>query len=79
MLNNQFDERRPSVIDILLEDDCHRRDSALGSSFDGSSNSNDELDERTFSPTFNNNTASMLSMRFVSVSLVQANLNPYFY
>ncbi|KAG1054764.1 hypothetical protein G6F43_003230 [Rhizopus delemar] len=73
MLNNQFDERRPSVIDILLEDDCHRRDSALGSSFDGSSNSNDELDERTFSPTFNNNAASMLSMSFPPQQPIMAN------
>lgn len=57
----QFYDRRPSVIDMLMEEnDCGRRDSALGSSFDGSFNSNDELDERTFSPT-----VSMLSMRFL--------------
>lgn len=49
---NQFCQtpRRPSALEILIEDsDCDRRDSALGSSFDGSSNS-DELDDGTFSP-----------------------------
>ncbi|CAO3689745.1 unnamed protein product [Rhizopus stolonifer] len=53
-----LDERRPSAIDLLLEEiHWDRRDSALGSSFDGSSNSNDELED-TLSP--------MLSMRFFS-------------
>ncbi|KAG1451654.1 hypothetical protein G6F56_008029 [Rhizopus delemar] len=62
----QFYDRRPSVIDMLMEEnDCGRRDSALGSSFDGSFNSNDELDERTFSPT-----VSMLSMSFPPQTMV---------
>ncbi|EIE83861.1 hypothetical protein RO3G_08566 [Rhizopus delemar RA 99-880] len=68
LMNGQHElgERRPSAIDILLEDDCIRRDSALGSSFDGSSNSNDELDERTFSPVCSNSTsASIFSLRYL--------------
>lgn len=62
---NQFSQehRRPSVLEILMDDtDCDRRDSALGSSFDGSANS-DEVDDRTFSPTSCSVAASMLSMR----------------
>lgn len=56
--------RRPSALEILMDDsDCNRRDSALGSSFDGSANS-DELEDRTFSPNSTSAaTASMLSMR----------------
>lgn len=60
---NQFCQtpRRPSALEILMEDsDCDRRDSALGSSFDGSSNS-DELEDGTFSP--NSAATCMLSMR----------------
>ncbi|KAI9283396.1 hypothetical protein BY458DRAFT_496393 [Sporodiniella umbellata] len=46
-------DKRPSVMDILMEeDDSYRRDSALGSSFDGSSaHSTDELEDPLFSPT----------------------------
>ncbi|KAI7893530.1 uncharacterized protein EV154DRAFT_416660 [Mucor mucedo] len=61
---NQFCQtpRRPSALEILMEDtDCDRRDSALGSSFDGSSNS-DELEDGTFSP--NSAASCMLSMSF---------------
>lgn len=64
---NQFGQipRRPSALEMLMDDsDCNRRDSALGSSFDGSANS-DELDDRTFSPNSTSAAAatSMLSMR----------------
>lgn len=63
---NQFGQmpRRPSALDMLMDDsDCNRRDSALGSSFDGSANS-DELEDRTFSPHATSAAAaSMLSMR----------------
>jgi hypothetical protein len=62
---NQFGQtpRRPSALEMLLDDtDCDRRDSALGSSFDGSPNS-DQLDERAFSPTASSAGASILSMR----------------
>lgn len=62
---NQFNQehRKPSVLEILMEDsDCDRRDSALGSSFDGSANS-DEVDEHNFSPNSCSVTTSMLSMR----------------
>lgn len=60
ILQSSFDNRRPSAIDLLFDDnDCDRRDSALGSSFDGSSNSNDELDDRnTFSPNSNSSSAA---------------------
>ncbi|KAI8365011.1 hypothetical protein EDC96DRAFT_194816 [Choanephora cucurbitarum] len=64
---NQFinpTHRRPSALDILMDDaNCpdHRRDSALGSSFDGSSNSEELEDSSPFSPQSN---ASMLSMSF---------------
>ncbi|CAO3689741.1 unnamed protein product [Rhizopus stolonifer] len=63
-----LDERRPSAIDLLLEEiHWDRRDSALGSSFDGSSNSNDELED-TLSP--------MLSMSFPPQSMASvANQN----
>ncbi|KAG1228502.1 hypothetical protein G6F68_007419 [Rhizopus microsporus] len=72
ILQSSFDNRRPSAIDLLFDDnDCDRRDSALGSSFDGSSNSNDELDDRnTFSPNSNSPSAaaaaaaSILSLGF---------------
>ncbi|KAI9482868.1 MAG: hypothetical protein EXX96DRAFT_615869 [Benjaminiella poitrasii] len=58
---NSATPRRPSALEMLMDDsDCNRRDSALGSSFDGSANS-DELDDRNnFSP----NSSSMLSMSF---------------
>lgn len=66
---NQFGQipRRPSALEMLMDDsDCNRRDSALGSSFDGSANS-DELDDRTFSPNSTSAAAaSMLSMRYLS-------------
>ncbi|KAG0855495.1 hypothetical protein G6F17_005413 [Rhizopus arrhizus] len=75
---NEFGERRPSAIDILLEDDCIRRDSALGSSFDSSSNSNDELDDRTFSPISSNSTsaaASIFSLNFPQPSITSIMTN----
>lgn len=62
---NQFGQstRRPSALEMLMDDtDCDRRDSALGSSFDGSPNSG-ELDDRAFSPTSSSAAASMLSLR----------------
>lgn len=64
---NQYGQaaRRPSVLELLMDDnDCDRRDSALGSSFDGSAKS-DELDECNFSPNTSTAAASMLSMRYV--------------
>ncbi|KAI8370938.1 hypothetical protein BD560DRAFT_396391 [Blakeslea trispora] len=56
--------RRPSALDILMDDvHCsdHRRDSALGSSFDGSANSEELEDSGHFSPQ---SSTSMLSMSF---------------
>lgn len=56
--------RRPSVLELLMDDnDCDRRDSALGSSFDGSAKS-DELDDCSFSPNTSTAAVSMLSMRY---------------
>ncbi|GAA5800602.1 hypothetical protein EDC94DRAFT_583248 [Helicostylum pulchrum] len=80
---SQFSQehRRPSVLEILMDDsDCDRRDSALGSSFDGSANS-DEVDDRTFSPTSCSVAASMLSMSFppqpmMSVTAPRSSLHP---
>jgi hypothetical protein len=72
---NQFGQipRRPSALEILMDDsDCNRRDSALGSSFDGSANS-DELEDRTFSPNSTSAaTASMLSMSFTAEPMMSA-------
>ncbi|GAN09556.1 hypothetical protein MAM1_0274d09086 [Mucor ambiguus] len=72
---NQFGQipRRPSALEMLMDDsDCNRRDSALGSSFDGSANS-DELDDRTFSPHATSAaTASMLSMSFTAQPMISA-------
>ncbi|KAL7336225.1 hypothetical protein PS15p_201586 [Mucor circinelloides] len=72
---NQFGQiaRRPSALEMLMDDsDCNRRDSALGSSFDGSANS-DELDDRTFSPNSTSAAAaSMLSMSFTAQPMMSA-------
>ncbi|KAI8078982.1 uncharacterized protein B0P05DRAFT_541930 [Gilbertella persicaria] len=74
MSTNQFvspTTRKLSALDILMDDsDCrNRRDSALGSSFDGSANS-EELDDCTFSPN-----PSMLSMSFPPPIHTTANTN----
>ncbi|KAI7903863.1 uncharacterized protein BX663DRAFT_505490 [Cokeromyces recurvatus] len=70
---NQFaPPRRPSALEMLMDDsDCNRRDSALGSSFDGSANS-DEMDDRTFSP----NSSSMLSMSFHPQPMISVSTTP---
>ncbi|CEP16015.1 hypothetical protein [Parasitella parasitica] len=72
---NQFGQapRRPSALEMLLDDsDCNRRDSALGSSFDGSANS-DEIDDRTFSSNSTSAAAaSMLSMSFTAQPMIPA-------
>ncbi|KAK4513158.1 uncharacterized protein ATC70_012953 [Mucor velutinosus] len=72
---NQFGQipRRPSALEMLMDDsDCNRRDSALGSSFDGSANS-EEIDDRTFSPHATSTAAaSMLSMSFTAQPMVSA-------
>lgn len=70
--------RRPSALELLMDDtECDRRDSALGSSFDGSAKS-DEIDECNFSPNSSSAAASMLSMRYV-FSLRYRNLVALFF
>jgi hypothetical protein len=56
--------RRHSALEMLIdESDCNRRDSALGSSFDGSANSDEAEDFNTSSNNSNNNVNSLFSMR----------------
>lgn len=55
--------KRPSVLDLLMDDSENRRDSALGSSFDSSPQS-DEMD--TNATNTSTNTPSMLSMRYIT-------------
>ncbi|KAI8888627.1 hypothetical protein K501DRAFT_240197 [Backusella circina FSU 941] len=63
----QFNQepRRHSALEMLIdESDCNRRDSALGSSFDGSANSDEAEEFNNSTNNTTNNANSMFSMSF---------------